>query len=105
MSSPQTELRSDHPPAAAGHQMFTRKSWNAIGCSLKLSPRELEIVSCFFDDDHEQTIADSLCISVHTVHTHISRLYQKLGVNSRLGVVVRIFAEYLSLDLACEDCD
>jgi len=37
----------------------------------------------------KQEIADELCVSVHTVKTHIHHLYNKLGVHCRRDAVVR----------------
>jgi len=65
--------------------------------SLGLSPRERQIVRRVFDDLKENAIADDLSISPHTVHTHVERLYHKLGIGSRCEIVVRVFREYLAL--------
>ena len=81
--------------ARIGHLLFSFHTWTRIGCQLSLSPRELEIVKGIFDDRCEQVIAGNLGISTHTVHTHISRLYQKLNVHSRVTLVLRIMAEHL----------
>ena len=105
MSTLPREYRSDDTQPATGQKMFTRSTWSAVGQSLQLSPRELEIAQCIFDDDNEQSIADDLGISAHTVHTHVWRLYQKLSVHSRVALVVRVFEEYLSLHAGCDDCD
>jgi DNA-binding CsgD family transcriptional regulator len=71
-------------------------AWRAIANSLHLSDRELQIIQEIFDDRKESAIADDLTISVHTVHTHLERLYRKLGVSTRSGLVVCILSEYLS---------
>jgi DNA-binding NarL/FixJ family response regulator len=67
-----------------------------VGKSLRISDRELQIIQAIFDDRKEYAIASELKISMHTVHTHLARLYRKLGVNTRLGVVLCILSEYLS---------
>jgi DNA-binding CsgD family transcriptional regulator len=71
-------------------------AWKLIANSLRISDRELQIVQRIFDDRQEFAIADELKISVHTVHTHLERLYRKLGVSSRVGLVLSILSEYLS---------
>ena len=71
-------------------------AWKTIAKSLGLSPRELQIIQAIFDDRKELAIAHELTISVHTVHTHLERLYRKLGVSSRLGLFLSILSEYLS---------
>lgn len=39
-------------------------------------------------------------MSPHTVHTHLERLYKKLGVANRSRLIVRVFAEYVHLEAA-----
>jgi DNA-binding CsgD family transcriptional regulator len=67
-----------------------------IASSLQISDRELQIIQEIFDDRKESAIADDLTISVHTVHTHLGRLYRKLGVSTRAGLILYILSEYLS---------
>jgi DNA-binding CsgD family transcriptional regulator len=71
-------------------------AWKVIANSLHISDRELQIIQEVFDDRKEFAIADDLSISVHTVHTHLERLYRKLGVSSRVTLVLYILSEYLS---------
>jgi DNA-binding CsgD family transcriptional regulator len=49
-----------------------------------LSKRELEIVSYIIGGLSYEKIADKLCISKLTVHTHIKNVYRKLGAKSRI---------------------
>ena len=71
-------------------------AWKTIAQSLRISNRELQIIQGIFDDRKELAIADELKISMHTVHTHLERLYRKLGVSSRAALVLYILSEYLS---------
>jgi DNA-binding NarL/FixJ family response regulator len=80
-----------------GREVLTVSQWTAVGMSLRLSPRELQIVQAVFDDLKEAAIADDLGISAHTVHTHLERLYRKVGARGRTTMAVRIFAEHLRL--------
>lgn len=41
-------------------------------------------------------MARQLDISTHTIHSHLERLYRKLGVTSRCGAVVRVVAEHFN---------
>lgn len=63
---------------------------------LELSARQLDVLHGIFDDLSEADLARSLGISQHTVHTHMKRLYRKLGVGSRVETVLRCLAEVLS---------
>ncbi len=79
---------------AWGRQVLSPAEWALIAGALRLSPRELDVVQCIFDDHTEASMARQLAISVHTVHTHLERLYRKLGVSTRCGAAIRVFAEY-----------
>ncbi len=52
-----------------------------------LSARELEVVPLILDGFSNQKIADTLCISLSTVKTHISNIYQKCNVKSRFELM------------------
>jgi DNA-binding CsgD family transcriptional regulator len=82
----------------SGGSLFSDNIWRLLAGSLKLSQRESQILPAVFDEQNESTIAVSLGISSHTVHTHLERLYRKLGVTSRVSLVTRVFVEYLWLE-------
>ena len=77
---------------APGRGLFLARTWWALGQTLQLSPRELEIAQAVFDDRSEAAIARDLELSVHTVHTYTKRLYQKLGASSRVELVCIVVA-------------
>ena len=79
-------------------RMFlSETAWTAIIRSLRLSAREAEVVELLLSGQTEKAMATTLKISRHTVHTHLERLYRKLGVTDRCQVVVRIFEQYVEL--------
>lgn len=80
-----------------GHSVLSVVWWDRLAASLQLSERELHVLKGVFDDRTEAAIALELSISAHTVHTHLERLYRKLGISSRCALVVRVFEEYLRL--------
>jgi len=51
--------------------------------NLGLSPREKEIFALLLENIPLKTIAIELGISYHTVNTHYSSIYRKLGINSK----------------------
>jgi len=75
--------------------LFCEAEWHCLAQALHLSRRELQIVRGIFNDRKEASIAQELGISAHTVHTYLERLYRKLGVRSRCGVILRIVGEHL----------
>lgn len=52
-----------------------------------LSTREIELLEQIVAGGTEAEIADRLCISPHTVRTHVKNIYRKLRVNSRAAAV------------------
>jgi two-component system nitrate/nitrite response regulator NarL len=52
-----------------------------------LSPREIEVLRLAADGLSVLDIARELCVSANTAHTHLSRIYLKLGVHSRIGAI------------------
>ena len=96
-----SEFLFEPPVSAEGRtadsKIFSAPLWREIAYVLELSDRELQIVVSIFDDETAVAIAKRLGISVHTVHTHIDRLYHKLAVHSRSSLVIRVVAGYQSL--------
>jgi DNA-binding NarL/FixJ family response regulator len=77
--------------------VFNEQVWAAITRSFKLSNREQQLVRGVFDDCTDFSIASTLGISCHTVHTHFERLHQKLGVANRAQLILRVLDEFLAL--------
>jgi DNA-binding NarL/FixJ family response regulator len=50
----------------------------------RITEREMEIVKFVADGLNNREIAELLCISRHTVKTHVQRVYQKLHISSRI---------------------
>lgn len=55
----------------------------------QLTMREQEILSLITDGLSNREIADKLVVTVSTVKWHITQLYKKLGVRSRMQAIVR----------------
>jgi DNA-binding CsgD family transcriptional regulator len=58
--------------------------------SIRLSPREQEIVRMVAKGHPNKVIADVLNISSWTVCTHLRRIFAKLGVGSRAAMVAQL---------------
>lgn len=91
----------DPSPSSNGHAgrcTLPRDRWAPIQSALQLTERELEIVQLLFDGRQEGDIAETLNISAHTVHTHLGRIYRKLGVRGLPGLLLRVFHAYVAGD-------
>ena len=53
-----------------------------------LTPREMEIVRMVAQGLRNKAIAEQLCISEGTVKVHLHNVYEKLGVEGRLELVL-----------------
>jgi DNA-binding NarL/FixJ family response regulator len=49
-----------------------------------LTPREIEIISLLAVGCKNEEIADKLCVSPHTIKTHLYNIYKKINVTNRL---------------------
>jgi LuxR family maltose regulon positive regulatory protein len=54
---------------------------------IKLSGREIEILSLLSEGLKREEIAERLCISHGTVRTHLQNIFQKLEVNSKMAAI------------------
>ena len=60
----------------------------------ELSPQERRIVALISQEYQTKEVARELGISGETVKTHLRRVYAKLGVHSRAGLVARAYARF-----------
>lgn len=52
-----------------------------------LTKREIDILDCLTKGYSNQMISDNLCISPHTVKTHLSNIFKKISVHNRRHAV------------------
>jgi pimeloyl-ACP methyl ester carboxylesterase/DNA-binding CsgD family transcriptional regulator len=69
-------LAPDAPPRPAG-----------AAPTVRLSPREREVLALIASGLSDQEIAEQLVVSRHTVHRHVANIRHKLGRNSRTAAV------------------
>ncbi|MDX1619880.1 MAG: response regulator transcription factor [Nitriliruptorales bacterium] len=74
---------SDHPEIEDGSDRGSES-----GPTPELTPRELQILQLLADGLSPKDVADQLVISPKTVRNHLSKVYDKLGVNSRSQALV-----------------
>lgn len=81
--------------AAFLSRQITEKAFNktqkdeASGIRVSLSDRETEVLRLVAGGCSNPEIADTLCISLNTVKTHITHIFNKLGINDRTLAAVR----------------
>ena len=85
------------PVCETTSNIISADRWMQVGGELGLTPRELDVALCVVDDLSMSKIAKRLCIREETVHSHLARIYRKLGVRGRTGVVSRLFSAHLRL--------
>ena len=72
------------------HGVFTDREWTDLSSHLSLSDRQQQIAQCVLHDMSDVQIAQNLRIAVPTVRTHMGRLFVKLDVEDRTGLVLRM---------------
>ena len=91
-------LASIHAGELAINRGFRRPSecrWP--GDDFGLTAREIEVSACLADGLSNRAIADALCISEHTVKSHLRVIFRKIGVASRTQAVARMAEDVNSL--------
>jgi LuxR family transcriptional regulator, quorum-sensing system regulator BjaR1 len=60
--------------------------------STSLTPREAEVLGLVAQGYHYEDVAAQLCISPHTVDTHMRSVRLKLGVTTTIHAVFLVFS-------------
>lgn len=61
--------------------------------SYRLSPREQEVLTLVLKGMNNREIGDALFISYTTARTHVSHIFEKVGVRSRVELISRLLRE------------
>jgi DNA-binding NarL/FixJ family response regulator len=77
--------------------IFSAEEWQAICRSLKLSCRQCQIVSMVLQGQKAEYVAGILNISHDTVRAHLRRIYLKLHVRDRVGLLTCLVLEFRRL--------
>ncbi|KKM06583.1 hypothetical protein LCGC14_1742550 [marine sediment metagenome] len=75
--------------------MFTDREWDGLAGSIPLSARQFDISRCLFRGLGDKQIAQELGISMSTVRTHMSRLFDKAGTQDRVGYILFLTNHFL----------
>ena len=77
--------------------VFSAGEWEDICRSLDLSDRQKQIVGLLLAGHKTLGVATALDISPDTVRAHLRRLYPKLGISDRLGLMICCVREFRRL--------
>lgn len=55
--------------------------------AMPLTGRQRQVAACLAKGMRNSEIAESLCISLHTVRRHLEQMFRRLGVNNRRDAV------------------
>lgn len=67
-----------------------RVDWNHVADVFGLSPREIEVAALLIDGHQRKAMALELGCSIHTIDTHLRRLYRKVGRHRRDRVILEL---------------
>ena len=66
-----------------------REMWRE-GRAERLTPRELDVLSCIAKGFSNQDIAQALFVSEKTVKNHLTNIFRKLNVNDRTQALIYV---------------
>jgi DNA-binding NarL/FixJ family response regulator len=88
------------PPRTAGATSPTprtelpcgRQLWHDIAEELALSPQQRRLVELLLLGYQDKQIAQAMNLSVPTVRTYLKRIFDRVGVTDRVGLLLHLFA-------------
>lgn len=69
---------------------LSRDDWDCLARAIALSPRQKQIARCVLLGQADKQIALSVGIALPTVRTHLRRLFEKLGVEDRVELILYV---------------
>lgn len=72
-------------------ELVSEEEWTLLKENLSLSSRQADIVRQILYAKSDREIARELDISVPTVRTYMTRMFQKFAVKDRVGLLVHVF--------------
>jgi len=96
-SSKSTPVQDQLPPLPLAVDL-----WQNIANQLALAPQQVRIVELILRGLQDKEIVTTLGLSLPTVRTYLSRIFDRVGVSDRIGLVLRIFA--LAQEIATQQC-
>jgi DNA-binding NarL/FixJ family response regulator len=86
-------LAPDNP----GEGLLSAEDWIAVAARLRLTAREVSVAVLMFEGKTRLRIARQLGCAPGTVRVYIDRLFAKLNVEERVGLVLRVVRVWLGI--------
>ena len=81
-----------------GIDLLTPEEWTDVARTLRFTPREWQVATLVFEGMTQAAIANQLKIRPRTVRQHLERLYKKVDVHDRVGLVLRVVQVHFRRD-------
>jgi DNA-binding NarL/FixJ family response regulator len=78
--------------STARRPCFSVSQLDYLQVTLRLSPKQKEIITLLLEAKSDKQIAESMRLALPTVRTHLSRLFTRTGAADRVELVLHIFA-------------
>jgi DNA-binding NarL/FixJ family response regulator len=72
--------------------LLNSAEWNEVVRTLCLSPQQSRIVELLLQGKKDKSIAADLGLNVWTVRTHLTRIFRRLKIDDRVGLILRVFS-------------
>jgi DNA-binding CsgD family transcriptional regulator len=86
LGTPPPERADAIPPP-----MLTPGQWAEVVCAFRLSPQQARIVRLILQNKPDKQIAVELNLNRYTIRTYLKRIFDRLGIDNRLGLVLHVF--------------
>jgi len=70
---------------------FSRDQWKHIQKCYRFSDRKMQILKLLFEGLENDKIAKMLKIRYNTVKAHFGNIYQRVGVQNKVQLVIQLF--------------
>jgi DNA-binding NarL/FixJ family response regulator len=88
-------------PKNPGEGLLSAEDWERLAAYLGLTAREAEVAALLLEGLNRGAVARRLGRAPGTVRVYIDRLFRKLDVRDRVGLVLRIVRVHLALAVGC----
>jgi DNA-binding CsgD family transcriptional regulator len=84
-------------PENPAEGLLTAEEWIAIGSTFGLTGRELNVAILIFEDKTRASIARKLSRSPGGIRKRVDKVFKKMNVKGKLGLVQRVWRGYRTL--------